>query len=50
MIAFFADLFRNGPELLPKGERPGKSWFPTITMTASSFLRCNLGNEKLTLV
>lgn len=33
MIAFFADLFRNGPELLPKGERPGKSWFPTITMT-----------------
>lgn len=30
--AFFADMFRNLPELLPKGQKPGMSWFPTMVM------------------
>ena len=26
LIPFFSDLFRNGPECLPKGQSPGSSW------------------------
>lgn len=25
-------MFRNLPELLPKGQKPGMSWFPTMVM------------------
>ncbi|KAK9899545.1 hypothetical protein P389DRAFT_1031 [Cystobasidium minutum MCA 4210] len=31
-LAFFADMFRNLPEMLPKGQKPGVSWFPTMVM------------------
>jgi len=31
-LGFFADMFRNLPEMLPKDQKPGPSWFPTMVM------------------
>jgi len=32
-IAFLADMGRSPPELFPEGDRPGLSWFPTLTLS-----------------
>ncbi|KAM0750195.1 hypothetical protein T439DRAFT_380918 [Meredithblackwellia eburnea MCA 4105] len=32
LLPFFSDMFRNGPECLPKDQSPGPSWYPTLTL------------------
>lgn len=33
LLPFFADVAKNGPESLPADQRPGPSWFPTLTLS-----------------
>ncbi|TNY23538.1 thioesterase-like superfamily-domain-containing protein [Rhodotorula diobovata] len=33
LVPFFADVAKNGPEMLPAGQRPGPSWYPTMSLS-----------------
>ncbi|GAA6055334.1 hypothetical protein JCM3770_005291 [Rhodotorula araucariae] len=33
LIPFFADVAKNGPELLPEDQRPGPAWYPTMSLS-----------------
>ncbi|BGP40569.1 hypothetical protein JCM10449v2_004531 [Rhodotorula kratochvilovae] len=33
LVPFFADVAKNGPELLPESERPGPAWYPTMSLS-----------------
>ncbi|GAA5896786.1 hypothetical protein JCM8208_007089 [Rhodotorula glutinis] len=33
LVPFFADVAKNGPEMLPDGLRPGPSWYPTMSLS-----------------
>ncbi|GAA5999812.1 hypothetical protein JCM10207_005922 [Rhodosporidiobolus poonsookiae] len=52
LIPFFADVAKNGPEMLPESQRAGISWFPTMTLSLdfkSRFpLPASLGKAKRT--
>ncbi|BGP25089.1 hypothetical protein Rt10032_c09g4029 [Rhodotorula toruloides] len=33
LVPFFADVAKNGPEMLPEDKKPGPSWYPTMTFS-----------------